>query len=170
MLSSDSSSTVTAAAGVLKSAYGIVGMAGVGKTVALRALAYDEDVQTRFPDGVLYMTLGQGATLETVLRELSNILAVTGAATIVATVKGSTTLREAVDAAVPWFQGRVCLFLVDDLWPTETCRTGFLSDLRQLLRDSPASRMAIAHAVQLSQNVLVLLLSFRLETRLAVRL
>ncbi len=119
-------------------------MAGVGKTVALRALAYDVGLSDPFPDGVLYMTLGQGATLETVVRELSNILAVTGAATIVATVKGSITLREAVDAAVPWFQGRVCLFLVDDLWPTKTCRTGFLSDLRQLLRDCPASRMAIS--------------------------
>ncbi len=38
-------------------------------------------------------------------------------------------------AAVPWFRGRVCLFLVDDLWPTKNCRTGFLSDLRQLLRE-----------------------------------
>ncbi len=73
VLSSDSSSTVTAATGVLKSAYGIVGMAGVGKTVALQGLAYDKDVRTRFPDGVLFMTLGQGATVELVLRELSNI-------------------------------------------------------------------------------------------------
>ncbi len=144
VLSSESSSTITAAAGVLKSAYTIVGMAGVGKTVALRGLAYDKDVQTRFPDGVLYMTLGQGATLETVLDELLNILVVTGAATLVETVKAATTLRRAVDATVPWFQGRVCLLIVDDMWPTKACRTGFLSDLKQLLRESPASRMAIS--------------------------
>ncbi len=68
----------------------------------------------------------------------------TGAAAIAATVKGCSSLREAVDAAVPWFQGRVCLFLVDNLWPTKNCRTGFLRDLRQLLRESPASRMAIS--------------------------
>ncbi len=92
MLFSDSSGTVTAAAGVLKSAYGIVGMAGVGKTVALRGLAYDEDVRSRFPDGVVYMTLGQGANLQMVLRELSNILLVTGARRIAATVKGCTSL------------------------------------------------------------------------------
>ncbi len=61
VLSSDSSSTDTATSGVLKSAHGIVGMAGVRKTVALRGLAYDNDVRTR------YMTLGQGANL----RELS---------------------------------------------------------------------------------------------------
>ncbi len=63
-------------------------MAGVGKPVALRGLAYNKDVQTRFPDGVLFMTLGQGATVEVVLRELSNILAATGAAAVAATVKG----------------------------------------------------------------------------------
>ncbi len=48
VLSSDSSSSITAAAGVLKSAYSIVGMAGVGKTVALRGLAYDKDVKVAF--------------------------------------------------------------------------------------------------------------------------
>ncbi len=90
------------------------------------------------------MTLGQGANLHLVLRELSNILFVSGARTIAATVKGSTTLREAVDAVVLWCQGRVCLFLVDDLWPTKTCKTCFLLNLRQLLRDGPASRMAIS--------------------------
>ncbi len=141
MLSSDSSITVTAASGVLKSAYGIVGMAGVGKTVALRGLAY---VRTRFPDGVPYMTLwsrrqsafGASRTVEHPVR-----------------IRGTHncrnserfhTLREAVDAAVLWFQGRVCLFLVDDLWPTKTYKTCFLLDLRQLLRDSPASPMAIS--------------------------
>ncbi len=30
------------------------------------------------------------------------------------------------------------------MWPTKTCKTGFLLDLRQLLRDSSASRMAIS--------------------------
>ncbi len=62
VLSSDSSVTVTAANGVLKSACGVVGMADIGKTVALRGLAYDEDIRTRFPEGVLFMTLGQGAS------------------------------------------------------------------------------------------------------------
>ncbi len=36
VLSSTSSATVTAAAGVLNRAFGVVGMAGVGKTIALQ--------------------------------------------------------------------------------------------------------------------------------------
>ncbi len=55
LLSSGSSSTVTAAAGIIKSACGIVGMAGVGKTVALQRLAHDKDVRFRFSDGIFFM-------------------------------------------------------------------------------------------------------------------
>ncbi len=39
---------VIAAAGVLKRAYGVVGMAAVGKTVALQGLAFDEDIRKHF--------------------------------------------------------------------------------------------------------------------------
>ncbi len=49
-----------------------------------------------------------------------------------------------MDHAAPWFEGKVCLFLVDDIWPVVDCKTGFLTDLRQLLRESPESRMAIS--------------------------
>ncbi len=60
MLSSISSATVTAAAGTLNQAYAFVGMAGVGKTTALQRLAGDKDVRARFPDGIQYISLGQG--------------------------------------------------------------------------------------------------------------
>ncbi len=43
--------------------------------------------------------------MESVLRRLSNILTVTGATAIVHTVTGGSSLREAVDAAFPWFHG-----------------------------------------------------------------
>ncbi len=76
MLSSKSSSTVTAAAGVM--AYGVVGMAGVGKTVALLGLASDREIHDRFPDGILFMALGQGATLQSVIGELKKIVVLTG--------------------------------------------------------------------------------------------
>ncbi len=64
VLSIDSSSTVTLATRVMKSVCCIVGMAGVGKTVALVGLAHDRDVRIRFPDGVFFITLGQGATAQ----------------------------------------------------------------------------------------------------------
>ncbi len=53
----------------------------------------------------------------------------------------SASLR---DTAVPWFQGRVCLFLVEYQWPTKKCKIGFLMELRQLFRECPASRIAIS--------------------------
>ncbi len=144
VLSRDSSSSVTAAAGVMKSVYCITGMAGVGKTVALRGLAHDKYVRSRFPDGVIFMTLGQGATVQVVIRGLAKILSFTGGKSTAAVVGNCTSLLDAVDYTARWFQRRVCLFLVDDVWPISNCKTGFLTDLRQLLRESPESCMAIS--------------------------
>ncbi len=115
VLSSDSSNTVSAAAGVMKSACGVVGMAGVGKTVALLGLAHDTDIRFRFPDGIFFMTLGQGATAQIVIRELVKILGTTGGKSVAAVVDSCTSLLDAVDYAAHWFQQRVCLFLVDDV-------------------------------------------------------
>ncbi len=143
ILSSDSGRSVTAATGVMRCAYGIVGMAGVGKTVALQGLAYDRDIQVRFNDGIHFMTLGQGATMETAIRGIARIMTITGATSLGESVRSSSSLQEAVDYAASWFEVKVCLFLIDDVWPTKTCKIGFLADLRQLLRRSPKSRMAI---------------------------
>ncbi len=68
----------------------------------------------------------------------------TGATVSVTPVESSTSLREAVDYAFQWFQNKKCLFLIDDIWPTDACPTGYFSDLRQLLRASPKSRMAVS--------------------------
>ncbi len=73
VLCSMSSGTVTAAAGVLKEAYAAVGMAGVGKTIALQGLAGDRDIRDRFPDGILYMSLGQGATINRLFKRLRGV-------------------------------------------------------------------------------------------------
>ncbi len=125
-------------------AYGVLGMAGVGKTVALQGLGHDVDIQTRFYDGIHFMTFGRGATLQTAIREIAKTMTLTGARKRVQSVKGSISLREAVDYAVPWFEGKTCLYLLDDLWPAESLPPGYLQQLRQLLRGSPKSRMAIS--------------------------
>ncbi len=103
-LFSASSREVVAATGALPG-YGIVGMSGVGKTVALLGLAHECAIRSRFPDGVLLMTLGQGATIETVIGLLVEIVTLTGATILVERLQFSTSLREAVDYAVPWFRG-----------------------------------------------------------------
>ncbi len=48
ILSSASTEAVTTAAGQLNPAHGVVGMAGVGKTIALQGLACDTDIRERF--------------------------------------------------------------------------------------------------------------------------
>ncbi len=144
VLSSVSSAAVTLAAGALNPAHGVVGMAGVGKTIALQGLAGDKDVRLRFPDGIQYVSLGQTASVQTAIQEIARVMRLTGATKSVAPVETSTSLREAVDYAFRWFQNKKCLFLVDDLWPTKACPTGYLSELQQLLRESPESRMAVS--------------------------
>lgn len=45
-------------------------------------------------------------------------------------------MREAADWAFTWFS-----FLIDDVWPIHGCPSSFLSELRQLLRQSAGSRI-----------------------------
>ncbi len=56
VLSSVSSRAVTYATGALNSAHGVLGMAGVEKTIALQGLASDKDVRSRFTDGIKYLS------------------------------------------------------------------------------------------------------------------
>ncbi len=70
---------VTAASGEARSAHGVLGMAGVGKTVALQGLCYDKDVKKQFPGGIHYMKFGRDATLQTAIPEIAKILTSTKA-------------------------------------------------------------------------------------------
>ncbi len=133
---------VTAATGAASPACGVLGMAGVGKTVALQGLCRDKEVKEQFPDGIHYMKFGRDATLQTALREIVRILTATKATTEVKKdVRNSISLIEAVDYAAMWFKGTICLYLVDDLWPGQDLR---FQDLRRLLQGSPSSKMAIS--------------------------
>ncbi len=48
IVSSISTVAITAATGQLNPAHGVVGMAGVGKTIAFQGLACDKDIRERF--------------------------------------------------------------------------------------------------------------------------
>ncbi len=67
------------------------------------------------------MSLGQGATVQSVIQEIARCMVMTGGTESVTRVEKSTSLKEAVDYAFGWFQGKKCLFLIDDVWPTGGC-------------------------------------------------
>ncbi len=87
-----------------------VGLGGSGKTTLAQALAADPDVIARYPDGVLWIRLGQKpnivAQLQSVLRVLNR--RIDGA-------NDEAALRGELDAAL---SGRSYLIVLDDLWDT----------------------------------------------------
>ncbi len=68
------------------------------------------------------MSFGKDASLTQAIRQIDNTMRVSEGATIVETVVKCSSLKEAVDIPVGWFRGKICLFLVDDLWPVEHCK------------------------------------------------
>ncbi len=83
----------------------------------------------RFPDGIQYISLGQEATVQTVILGIARAMTMTGASASVARVENSTSLKEVVTHTTRWLQHKMCFFLIDDMWPTDDCRTGVLTDI-----------------------------------------
>ena len=94
--------------GVTGAALGVHGQGGIGKTVLAAALARDEQVRRRFPDGVFWVTVGEQGDL--VAAQLG-LLARLGAAhpELRSAGQGLGLLREAL-------ADRRCLLVVDDVW------------------------------------------------------
>ncbi len=90
------------------------------------------------------MRFGRDATVAHVIREISKIMTLTGATGTAEKAKSSASIADAVDIAVMWFKGKVCLYLVDDLWPAKHLPDGYFQDLCQLVRGCERSRMAIS--------------------------
>ncbi|QIR35378.1 hypothetical protein HCG51_00530 [Tolypothrix sp. PCC 7910] len=87
---------------------GVQGMGGIGKTVLAIALARDEEVRKAFPDGVLWVTLGQKPQILTWQSYIAQALGDKQAAfTEVGLAKAR--LREL-------FAQKACLLILDDIW------------------------------------------------------
>lgn len=152
VLKSASSNRVIAARGVGRPeiVHGASGMAGVGKTMSLIALGHDKDLRHHFRDGILYLSLGADATVESITRGLYKIMKLTGATTSADAVRNQTDLTAAIEDAALWFFGKCNLFLLDDVWRTNSNANGFLPELRNILEGSPDSRLVLA-----TRNVLI---------------
>ena len=97
----------TGALGVTAPGLGLHGQGGIGKTVLAAAIARDDDVRRHFPDGVLWVTLGQDVDIVAAQRELLIRL---GADADV------RTAIEAKSALARTLADRQCLLIVDDVW------------------------------------------------------
>lgn len=89
----------------------IHGMGGIGKSVLAAALAHDAEIQRAFPDGVLWIVLGQQPELLARLREC--IQALGDHSFVPTTVEGgSVHLRSLLHTMA-------CLVIVDDAWQAD---------------------------------------------------
>lgn len=105
------------------------GSAGFGKSTLALSLCHDEDVSTRFYDGILWVSLGRHPD---VFRELELVhRALTDMNT------GAIDVQEAARGVSQHLEQRRCLLVVDDVWRTSDLdaflllRTGMLVTTRQ---------------------------------------
>jgi len=89
-------------------ALGLHGQGGIGKSVLACALARDEGVRARFPDGVYWVSVGEHADVLAVQLELLARLGVAD--------RAPRSPDEARDQLAEVLHGRGVLLVVDDVW------------------------------------------------------
>lgn len=88
------------------------GWPGVGKTTLAAALAHDADINARFPDGVLWASLGQQPNLFAELGAWGRALGVPD-------LRGAKTVEEASQLLAGILRTKKALLIVDDVWEAE---------------------------------------------------
>ena len=113
---------------------GLQGMGGVGKSVLAAMVVRDEAVRRKFPDGIIWITLGQEANL--LLRQGDVAIALSRPNPSLADVEqGKTYLSEL-------FAEKACLLVLDDVWELEQIEAfNVLADQSQLLITSRDTRL-----------------------------
>jgi len=90
---------------------GVQGMGGIGKSVLTAEIARDEEVRRAFPDGVLWVTLGQTPRLTLWQSHLAEVLGA-GQRTFTDIQLGKAFLGELL-------ADKACLLILDDVWQTK---------------------------------------------------
>ena len=113
---------------------GLQGMGGVGKSVLAAMVARDEAVRRKFPDGIIWISLGQEANL--LLRQGDVAIALSRPNPSLADVEqGKTYLSEL-------FADKACLLVLDDVWELEQIEAfNVLTEQSQLLITSRDTRL-----------------------------
>jgi WD40 repeat protein len=98
------------AVGERKGPLGVYGLGGIGKTVLAAAVARSSAVKERFPDGVLWLTLGQEPELPTLQAQVARSIA--HDEVFMSAGEGHRRLRELL-------ADRAVLLVLDDVWDVE---------------------------------------------------
>lgn len=109
------------------------GLGGAGKTCALREVGHLKETIDRFPDGILYTSLGSEATKEDLIRSLAEFVTCSGGEKQGNEIENEKDLKKAIRKAAEWFQGRICLFLIDDIWRCNGIPRGITHMLRSIV-------------------------------------
>jgi WD40 repeat protein len=124
---------------------GVSGMGGVGKSVLAASLAYDTDVRRAFPDGVIWIELGQDPLLT---ERQSQLAAATGEAgpPFADVQRGRARLSELL-------ANKACLIIVDNVWRSRhlsafdavgpRCRLVFTTRDAEIARTSGALKQEV---------------------------
>ena len=90
------------------------GIGGVGKTTLAAALAYDPEIRTAFPDGILWTALGKQPTMISVLAAWGRKFRSEGEK-----LAKASTLTAAREDLAELLKNRRMLLIVDDVWEVE---------------------------------------------------
>ncbi len=88
------------------------GMGGIGKSVMARALCDDQGVQAAFPDGILWVSIGQDAREDDLQAKLRAWIETLGGA-VADAAPAIERLKEMLAALLA---RRRCLLIIDDVW------------------------------------------------------
>jgi len=89
---------------------GIHGMGGIGKSVLAALLARDPEIRRAFPDGIVWISLGQSTNLHALQHNLAVELGLTGYFENI--IQGKVRLAE-------FLNNKAVLLILDDLWDSE---------------------------------------------------
>lgn len=93
----------------------VAGMAGVGKTVALEAVAAHQHIREKFEHGIFYLTLKNESSLSDFVTMIKEILRSTGGIRKSSEILNDQDFDNAIEIARGWFEGKKCLFLIDNV-------------------------------------------------------
>lgn len=92
------------------------GQGGVGKTTAVCGTAYHEKIRHIFPDGVLFVKIGEQGSVVDIIKGIAVMVEYSGNSEKAKEIRLVDSPSSAVSLAAAWFQERCCLFILDDLW------------------------------------------------------